>query len=53
MRDDIHRVMLPNHKRTQVVWEIEPLVRDRVAAVEIGGLELRVSPLKGASKYRA
>jgi hypothetical protein len=35
-REGIHYVMLPNDKWTQVLWEIEPLARDRVTAIEIG-----------------
>ncbi|MCR4341448.1 MAG: hypothetical protein NUW01_16345 [Gemmatimonadaceae bacterium] len=35
-REGIHYVTLENNKWTQVVWEIEPLARDRVTAIEIG-----------------
>ncbi len=35
-REGIHYVTLANDKWTQVVWEIEPLARDRVTAIEIG-----------------
>ncbi|MBA3578975.1 MAG: glycoside hydrolase family 9 protein [Gemmatimonadaceae bacterium] len=35
-REGIHYVTLANNKWTQVVWEIEPLARDRVTAIEIG-----------------
>ncbi|MEO6331177.1 MAG: glycoside hydrolase family 9 protein [Gemmatimonadaceae bacterium] len=35
-REGIHYVTLANNKWTQVMWEIEPLARDRVTAIEIG-----------------
>ena len=35
-REGIHYVTLPNRKWTHVVWEIEPLARDKVTALEIG-----------------
>ncbi|MCR4341458.1 MAG: glycoside hydrolase family 9 protein [Gemmatimonadaceae bacterium] len=35
-REGTHYVTLANGKWTQVVWEIEPLARDRVTAIEIG-----------------
>lgn len=35
-REGIHYVTLANNKWQQVVWEIEPLARDRVTAIEIG-----------------
>jgi len=35
-REGIHYVTLANDKWTQVVWEIEPLARERVTAIEIG-----------------
>ncbi len=35
-REGIHYVTLANNRWQQVVWEIEPLARDRVTAIEIG-----------------
>jgi hypothetical protein len=35
-RDGIHYVTLQNGRWQRVVWEIEPLARDRVTAIEIG-----------------
>ncbi|MGK2935920.1 MAG: glycoside hydrolase family 9 protein [Gemmatimonadaceae bacterium] len=35
-REGTHYVTLENNKWTNVVWEIEPLARDRVTAIEIG-----------------
>jgi glycosyl hydrolase family 9/cellulase-like Ig domain-containing protein len=35
-REGIHYVTLANDAWQQVVWEIEPLARDRVTAIEIG-----------------
>ncbi|MEX2325570.1 MAG: glycoside hydrolase family 9 protein, partial [Gemmatimonadaceae bacterium] len=35
-REGTHHVTLENDKWTNVVWEIEPLARDRVTAIEIG-----------------
>src|SRR5687767_11991913 len=35
-REGIHYVTLENNKWTQVVWEIDPLARDRVTMIEIG-----------------
>ncbi len=35
-REGIHYVSLENGKWTNVVWEIEPLDRDKVTAIEIG-----------------
>jgi hypothetical protein len=35
-REGIHYVTLANNAWQQVVWEIEPLARDRVTAIEIG-----------------
>src|SRR5687767_15966804 len=35
-REGIHYVTLENNKWTQVVWEIDPLARDKVTLIEIG-----------------
>ena len=35
-REGIHYVTLANNAWQQVVWEIEPLARDRVTSIEIG-----------------
>lgn len=35
-REGIHYVTLANNRWQQIVWEIDPLARDRVAAIEIG-----------------
>ena len=35
-REGTHYVTLPNNVWTHVVWEIEPLARDRVTMIEIG-----------------
>jgi hypothetical protein len=35
-REGIHYVTLANNQWQQVVWEIDPLARDRVTAIEIG-----------------
>ena len=35
-REGTHYVTLPNNEWTHVVWEIEPLARDRVTLLEIG-----------------
>jgi hypothetical protein len=35
-REGIHYVTLSNNQWQQIVWEIEPLPRDRVTAIEIG-----------------
>jgi len=35
-REGIHYVTLANNSWQQVVWEIDPLARDRVTAIEIG-----------------
>jgi glycosyl hydrolase family 9/cellulase-like Ig domain-containing protein len=35
-REGIHHVTLANNAWQQIVWEIEPLARDRVTAIEIG-----------------
>ena len=35
-REGIHYVTLANNAWQQIVWEIEPLARDRVSAIEIG-----------------
>ncbi|HEY0673955.1 MAG TPA: hypothetical protein VGD27_16880, partial [Longimicrobiales bacterium] len=35
-REGIHYVTLSNNQWQQVVWEIDPLARDRVTAIEIG-----------------
>jgi hypothetical protein len=35
-REGIHYVTLENNKWTQVNWEITPLARDRITAIEIG-----------------
>ncbi|HVE35544.1 MAG TPA: glycoside hydrolase family 9 protein, partial [Gemmatimonadaceae bacterium] len=35
-REGTHFVTLPNNRWTHVVWEIEPLARDRVTLLEVG-----------------
>src|SRR5688572_24123350 len=35
-REGIHHVTLANNAWQQIVWEIEPLARDRVTAIEVG-----------------
>jgi hypothetical protein len=34
-RDGIHYVQLPNNRSAEILWEIEPLARDRVTSLEI------------------